>query len=113
MKKTHIFLLLSTASLAARAPDAGMNLLEQSSKAFTQIAREATPATVYIKCQISPPSAQDQELGQQNPFGGFHDEFFRHFFGGTPHFQQQQPQMTSGSGFVIVPTAISSPISTW
>ncbi len=103
MKKTRIFLLLFTASLAARVPDAGMNLLEQSSKAFTQIAREATPATVYIKCQISPPTANEQELGQQNPFGGFHDEFFRHFFGGVPHFQQQQPQITSGSGFVISP----------
>ena len=103
MKTMNFFLLLATASLAARAPDAGMNLLEQSSKAFTQIAREATPATVYIKCQISPPTTNEPELGQQNPFGGFHDDFFRHFFGGAPHFQQQQPQMTSGSGFVISP----------
>ena len=93
-------LLSATPALGAPSPAAGASLLEQSSKAFTQIAKQATPATVYIKCQITPPAAAEQEAGR-NPLQ-FHDEFFRHFFGGNPFLpQQQQPQATSGSGFVI------------
>lgn len=80
--------------------------LEQSSQAFTAIAKKAMPATVYIKCEIRP-SSNAQEFA--NPFDMFNDEFFRRFFGGpfggAPQQPfsppQQAPQMTGGSGFIV------------
>lgn len=79
------------------------NPLEQTSQAFTRIAEKAMPATVFIKSEIV---ASAQEQNQLDLF--FQDDFFRRFFGGSP-FQQfqapqnQQPQVSGGSGFLISP----------
>lgn len=77
--------------------------LEQTYPAFTQIAKKAMPATVFIKSTIS--SQPYPEFDSQNPFDSFGDEFFRRFFG-LPNgngFQQlpQQPQIAGGSGFFV------------
>lgn len=77
----------------------GTNLLEQTSKAFTQIAKVAMPATVFIKATVNQPQ---QDLN--NPFDMQGDDIFRRFFGGQNPFgrpQQQQQQVAGGSGFFI------------
>jgi serine protease Do len=104
MKKqiySTFFALFSALScLEAKNPaDAGANLLEQTSQAFTHIADKAMPATVFIKVQI-----QSQAAEFPNSFEMFGDEFFRKFFGPqfqNPHGQQPQQQMGGGSGFLI------------
>lgn len=108
MNKTLSFaaaamLLTSPLTLSADAkkglpPTKGVNLLEQTSQTFTQIAKKAMPATVFIKVQQQ---AAEQPM-QLDPFG---DEFFRRFFGipfGSPQQpQREQPQMAGGSGFFV------------
>ncbi len=71
--------------------------LEQTSKAFTEISKKATPSVVFIKAQYDEP--QDSE----NPFDYFNDEFFKHFFGAPKRgFRQQpSPQISGGSGFIV------------
>ncbi len=83
----------------------GAALLEQTSQAFTQIAKKAMPATIFIKVTLSQPQAPEF----QNPFDMYGDDFFRKFFGGQspfgpPQIPQQQPQQqqtAGGSGFFI------------
>lgn len=80
----------------------GSSLLEQTSKAFTELAKKAMPATVFIKAEVQ------AEISQQQQFDPFQDDFFRRFFGGQHPFglpQQQQPQVqqASGSGFIVRP----------
>lgn len=92
-----LFTLLSAGAFAADAKkmaDNGATLLEQTSLAFTQIAKKAMPATVFIKATYNTP----QQMQGQDPF---QDEFFKRFFGQPFTPQQQQPQMSSGSGFII------------
>lgn len=78
---------------------------EQTSKAFSSVAKNAMPAVLFIKVQ----SASDQEefggnptpYGYQNPFD-FNDDFFNRFFGGVPRQPQKQPpQLSQGSGFLV------------
>jgi len=92
--KIFTLLLLALSLTAAEGPKAtaGANFLEESSKAFTYIADNAMPATVFIKAQV-----KSTEISM-DPYG---DEFFRRFFGPNLQPQQQQPQMTGGSGFLI------------
>lgn len=71
------------------------------SRAFAQVAKNATPAVVHIRVE----SAAEGSCGQQaDPFGFFNDEFFRRFFdvpSGRPQAPQQQ--ISQGSGFLITP----------
>lgn len=81
-----------------------INVLAQTSKAFTSIAKNATPAAVFIKAEVTEESAEDFT----NPFDFFNDEFFRHFFGQPkgPAFKgpsTAQPQVSAGSGFIVNP----------
>jgi serine protease Do len=78
----------------------GTNLLEQTSKAFTRIAKTAMPATVFLKTTLC--SSQQEEY--INPFDLHGNDFFERFFGGSPFGRPQQPQQpptASGSGFLI------------
>ncbi len=76
---------------------------EQTSKAFTAVAKKCMPAVLFIKVQLSP----DQDnpgypQGQyQNPFD--YNDFFNKFFGTQPRGRQQQqaPEMSQGSGFLV------------
>ncbi len=105
MMKKRLFLLFASIALTAFADPMssqaakGATLLEQISQAFTELADKAKPATVSIKCIITP--------GQQdyaNPFDMFGDDFLKRFFGqqyGQQFQQQPQQQTAGGSGFII------------
>jgi serine protease Do len=74
----------------------------QISKAFTTVAKKATPAVVFIKIQSSSPDQEDSNY--QNPYDFNGDDFFNRFFGspsrgGQP--QKPQPQLSQGSGFLV------------
>jgi serine protease Do len=100
-----------TAALLFVVPPAGLvsaakpiNPLAETSQSFTQIAKKAMPATVFIKSQINPQPFSGPNL--QNPFDNFGDDFFKRFFGfpngqGFGGFQEPQPQMAGGSGFFV------------
>ncbi len=69
------------------------------SKAFTDVAKKATPAVVFIKVESAATQDDNMYGGGTNPFS---DEFFHRFFGspqGAP--QKPQPQMSQGSGFFV------------
>ncbi|MBN1957048.1 MAG: DegQ family serine endoprotease [Desulfuromonadales bacterium] len=85
------------------AQDAGLESLRETGKAFRSVAKQVSPAVVYIQVE----KAVEQQQMNSNPFGGtpFGDEFFRRFFGQPP---QQTPQKApkrnttgQGSGFII------------
>ncbi len=78
---------------------------EQTSKAFTAVAKKSIPAVVFIKVQSNAPD-QDENgypYGYQNPFDYNGDDFFNRFFGmpyrGQP--QKPAPQLSQGSGFLV------------
>jgi serine protease Do len=80
-----------------KVAEQGASLLEQTSKAFTRIAKKSMPATVFIKAEIQ----NDQHQQHSDPF---QDDFFRRFFGEqSPFGRPQEPliQTASGSGFII------------
>ena len=106
-----ISLPLSSSSLFAGSNPAGTTngnctcSPEQTSKAFTAVAKQAIPAVVFIKVQSL--GAELDQYGNpysnQNPFDFNGDDFFNRFFGmpyrGQP--QKPAPQLSQGSGFFI------------
>ena len=96
-KFIFVFTALATICFGAdkKGADNGANLLEQTSLAFTQIAKKAMPATVFIKAQMQMPDMQQPQFDQ------FQEDFFRRFFGQSIQPQAPQPQISSGSGFLI------------
>lgn len=78
---------------------------EQTSKAFTSIAKKSTPAVVFIKVQSNAPEFDENgyPYGYQNPYDYPGDDFFHRFFGfpfrGQP--QKPAPQLSQGSGFLV------------
>ncbi len=74
MKKALFFICVGLLTLEAKnTPSAGVNLLEQTSLAFTHIADKAMPATVFIKTQVSQKNSDS--------FSSQEEELFRRFFG--------------------------------
>jgi serine protease Do len=79
--------------------------VQQTSKAFTKIAKKVIPAVVFIKVE------QTVENGRaltpfefNNPFDLFNDDFFERFFGQRyPHMKRpwKYKQMGQGSGFIF------------
>jgi serine protease Do len=106
-KKQQLMILLCSFAfaiqplIAEQKAEAGLgeNVLEQSSKAFTKIAKTAIPATVFIKA-TQPPSEQE---ASESPFNFFNDDLFQKFFRGGPlnRSQPSQPQIAGGSGFFV------------
>ena len=99
-------LFVTVGSFPAIAKDAGIESLRESGKAFRSVAKQVSPAVVFI--QVEKEVAQ-QGMGN-NPFEGtpFGDEFFRRFFGqpgqphqGTPQRAPKQKERGQGSGFII------------
>jgi serine protease Do len=94
--------------LTLQAKDGGIESLRQTSKAFSDVAKEVSPAVVFIQIEktVQQPDVQFfSPFGQSSPFG---DEFFGHFFGmpGPQNPQQlhQSPKQRivgQGSGFII------------
>lgn len=86
-------------------------LLKQISKGFSQVAKKAIPAAVYIESQgvenqkKTSGQARPKKGPYENPFDYFNDEFFNRFFG-FPYEDQQKPnkkssEMVRGSGFIV------------
>lgn len=73
---------------------------EQTSKAFSAVAKKATPGVVFIKIQSA--SADPDNASYNNPYG-FGDDFFHRFFGTPPGggSSKPMPQLSQGSGFLI------------
>jgi serine protease Do len=97
-------LLVVTSSSALLAQDQGLSALRESGKAFRSVAKQVSPAVVYIQVE-----KEVEQRQMSNPFGNtpFGDEFFRRFFGQpnpkqNPNGQQRKRQaMGQGSGFII------------
>ncbi|HMB16166.1 MAG TPA: DegQ family serine endoprotease [Pelovirga sp.] len=96
-----IALLVSSVS----AQDSGLESLRETGKAFRNVARDISPAVVYIQVE-----QEVQARGmdpRMNPFEGspFGEEFFRRFFGEPPRGEApDRPQRRTtgqGSGFLI------------
>ena len=102
MKKIVIFLLaFSCCFLYAADPREHAKSL---STAFTTIAKDATPAVVFIKVENQPVDRFGRPYNSNPQNEMFSDEFFQRFFGGTPHGRGQQPpqpQLSQGSGFFV------------
>jgi serine protease Do len=83
---------------AAEVDTNGIETLRKTSKAFSAVAKQATPAVVavQVRTKIEP---QSMGLGPGSPFD---EDFFERFFG-RPMPRGQQPQYQEGqaSGFVI------------
>lgn len=75
------------------------------SKSFIQIAKQATPAVVFIKVELGGNTQQPllEEDDLFNPYSPFGDDLMRRFFG-IPYNNKPatpQPQQGQGSGFFI------------
>ncbi len=114
LKRGYLFigLLILAVSLGAIplaglvcAQDSGIKSLRESGKAFRSVAKQVSPAVVYIQVE----KELEQRGGGSNPFEGhpFGEEFFRRFFGQPPQQQDNQRDVPKrrttgqGSGFLI------------
>ncbi|MCK4620778.1 MAG: DegQ family serine endoprotease [Desulfuromonadales bacterium] len=97
-------LLIITGALPVAAQDIGLENLRETGKAFRSVAKQVSPAVVFIQVE----KEAEQQSISTSPFGNhpFGDEFFRRFFGQPP--QQREPKKTKkrretgqGSGFII------------
>jgi len=103
---TSLCLALSFGGLGAKDADSSRSIAKSLSSAFTSVAKQATPAVVFIKAEGHRGNGQDyygRGGSQQNPYDSYHEEFFNRFFGAPPKYQQPQPQHSQGSGFLISP----------
>lgn len=74
----------------------------QIAKAFTKVAKQASPAVVFIKVEINPSGNDNFGLQEgQSPSLPYNDEFLQRFFGFQGKPQQPQPQIGQGSGFIV------------
>lgn len=92
--------LISSASLAQTKSEA-IDVLKETGKAFTHVARSAIPAVVYIEVeQII--EARGPQGHYNDPFGFFGDDMLRRFFG-VPEMQPRRRfrREGAGSGFII------------
>jgi len=105
-------LWLTMLVMPAHALDAGVENLRETGKAFAAVAREVSPAVVFI--QVEDKTSGSEAAPFSSPFGEgspFDDDFLKRFFGDEfPGFSQpsspEQPQdggrvMAQGSGFVF------------
>jgi len=105
-----LLLLLSAASVlpaaAAVSPDSGIENLRQTGKAFAAVAREVSPAVVFLQVEKTR-EVRAGSARQQLPGG---DDLLEHFFGqpfrGAPRREepaQERHSLSQGSGFVFTP----------
>lgn len=100
-------LFLSTSGIG-HAQSHSEPLLKQISKGFSNVAKKATPAVVYIECQRGtekPEKPITRKGPNENPFDYFNDDFFYRFFGFPVEKEQarKKSETVRGSGFLITP----------
>jgi len=78
-----------------------VEILKKTGKAFSEVAKKAIPAVVYIEVEKTITRGGDD--GMNDPLGFFGDEFFQRFFGerGYGMRPRQFKQSGQGSGFLI------------
>ena len=114
-KRFSLFLgLVLAAGMAlpglASAQGQGLENLRQTGQAFRAVAKEVSPAVVFI--QVEKTTEQPQMSPFASPFNGpFGDDFFRRFFGTPPqghgHGTMPKREMRAqGSGFIISPDGL-------
>ncbi len=99
---------LFSADLKKESTTGNEILLKQISKGFSQVAKKAIPAVVYIESSQSKEKKKELSLKlkkgpHENPFDYFTEEFFNRFFG-LPYSEQQVPskiETVKGTGFII------------
>ncbi len=93
-------LAFSTAfSGASDVPD--ISVLEQTGKAFSQVAKAATPAVVFIRVEKVIEADMRQPRGYNDPHGFFGDDMLERFFRYHGQPQRRFRQEGAGSGFII------------
>lgn len=84
------------------AQEQGLESLRQTGKAFRSVAKDVSPAVVFIQVEKT-----EQGRSMEEFLGPFGDDFFRRFFGEPPQrLPKQRPKrrsMGQGSGFIISP----------
>lgn len=113
MKKKHLIALLIFVSQtigisAAHQTPTHNQVLKELASGFTEVAKHARSAVVFIESQISSekegPSKKHQRGPQDNPFDHFQDDFFNRFFNFPyPEKSQKKIETVRGSGFIIRP----------
>jgi serine protease Do len=103
------FVLIILAAALATAPalaegDPTIEALQNMSKAFTNVAKKATPAVVFVTAErtVEMPS-QGMPFQFNDPFGLFDDELFKRSFPQQPRRSEprRQQQVGQGSGFIV------------
>ncbi len=113
--RLHLLLGLFLAALVALpglagAQEQGLENLRQTGQAFRTVAKQVSPAVVFI--QVEKTADQQQMIPFGSPFNGpFGDEFFHRFFGTPPegHGSGKMPKRMiqgQGSGFIISPDGL-------
>jgi len=102
---TSIFLYTNTLGANPTAPVLQKNeeqLLKQISKGFSQVAKLATPAVVYLESQIETKAPTRSQRGFENPYDAFEEDFFNRFFGFQKQEQMRPRKETArGTGFLV------------
>jgi serine protease Do len=94
----------------ATAQEQGLENLRQTGQAFRAVAKQVSPAVVFI--QVEKTADQQEMLPFGSPFNGpFGDDFFHRFFGTPPegHGTDKMPKRQiqgQGSGFIISPDGL-------
>nr|HPR04791.1 trypsin-like peptidase domain-containing protein [Deltaproteobacteria bacterium] len=94
-----VLVLLCTTG-TGHAQERALENLKETGKAFASVAKEVSPAVVFIKVE---------KTVTGTPLVPFNNDFFRRFFGepmpGQPQSPRQQKRMVQGqgSGFIISP----------
>lgn len=100
MKTLFLSFLLTTGAFAGivKEPTSTGSNAHATQGAFIHVAKEATPAVVFIKVETARPQPGS------DPFDAFHEEFFHRFFGpGAPRNRPPQQQVARGTGFLVTP----------
>jgi len=97
IRKEICILIIAVFFLAAvpvtSAHDDDLASLQQTSKAFSSVAKKAVPAVVFIKVEKTVEAGAGIPFGNSSPFGFFYD--------GKPRQPREYRQMGQGSGFII------------
>lgn len=92
-----------TVSQTCFAQGDGYEILRETSKAFAYLAKNTTPAVVFIETNANSKEATKGWDFSDSPLDFFSDDFFKRFFGISPKDAPSRPKKEHvyGSGFII------------